>query len=83
MRQATKIVNNANDEQNSFRTWNMKTAQGQNDQTVKLLVYQNGVKVKDWLYENNFSIVRCFLFNFRLFNVEKKNKQIISLYSEN
>ena len=61
MRQATKIVNNANDEQNSFRTWNMKTAQGQNDQTVKLLVYQVGMKVKDSLYENTFSILRWFM----------------------
>ena len=61
MRQATKIVNNANDEQNSFRTWNMKTAQGQNDQTVKLLVYQVGMKVKDSLNENTFSILRYFM----------------------
>lgn len=61
MRQATKIVNNANDEQNSFRTWNMKTAQGQNDQTVKLLVYQNGMKVKDSLYENTFSTLRYLM----------------------
>ena len=80
MRQATKIVNNANDEQNSFRTWNMKTAQGQNDQTVKLLVYQVGMKVKDSLYENTFSILRYFMFFIQL--------QIIcifctSLYSKN
>ena len=66
MRQATKIVNNANDEQNSFRTWNMKTAQGQNDQTVKLLVYQVGMKVKDSLYENTFSILRYFMFFIQL-----------------
>ena len=60
MRQATKIVNNANDEQNSFRTWNMKTAQGQNDQTVKLLVYQVGMKVKDSLNENTFFYSKIF-----------------------
>ena len=69
MRQATKIVNNANDEQNSFRTWNMKTAQGQNDQTVKLLVYQVGMKVKDSLNENTFSILRNFMLFIQLQNI--------------
>ena len=44
----------------------MKTAQGQNDQTVKLLVYQVGMKVKDSLYENTFSILRYFMFFIQL-----------------